>query len=550
MNFHKSPSAGDDRPGWRSQTVLAIAVFLLSAVAMILMRPLLPIDETRYLTVAWEMSNDRSWIVPHLNGEIYSHKPPMLFWIINLVWSVAGVGEFAARLVGPAFGAVCIGLTAALARALWPEDPERAGRAALILATTGVFLLYGSATMFDALLGAAALLALLAVWKLASAPHIATAAALGAALAFGALAKGPVILAHVLPAALLMPLWADPDKRAPLRSYFVMVGLSLVVAVLLASLWLGPAMLLGDSGYRQDILWRQTAGRMVSSFAHDRPVWFFAALVPVFLWPWGWSRAGLGALGPKRQWSSSQGRFLLVAAGSAFVIFSAISGKQAHYLLPELPLLALILSGARVLPGDGVWRLPPVAPAVALVICAALLVSGVLPATLVEGNRIGDGEVLIALAVAALSVWLALRVRRSLLAWATVAPLTLIVMHILAFVAVWETHDPARIGALLSAEGGSGVVTTDRKYAGQFSFSARLTEPVALLRDAEEKAAWIDTKPGGLILSRKSKGSEPLELLLREEFNGDAWSVYRVAPARSASAQDEPDHGRPDRPGG
>ena len=407
------------RMGWRSETALAIAAFLLTAVTLILMRPLLPIDETRYLTVAWEMWNDRSWVVPHLNGEVYSHKPPMLFWIIDMVWSVTGVSEVAGRLVGPAFGAVCIGLTAVLARALWPEEPARAGRAALILATTAFFLLYGSATMFDAMLGAAALAALLAVWRLAAAPRVATAAALGAALAFGVLAKGPVILVHVMPAALLMPLWADPKGRAPLRPYFGMVALSLGVAVLLVSLWLGPALLFGDVGYRNDILWRQTAGRMVSSFAHDRPVWFFVALLPVFLWPWGWSRAGLGALSFWRQWSSCQGRFLLIAAGSGFVIFSAISGKQAHYLIPELPLLALILSGTQVPPAEGVWRLAPVIPTLLMVIGAGLLALEMLPASLVDGNRIGVGELLTALAVAALSVGLALRIRRPLLAWAT-----------------------------------------------------------------------------------------------------------------------------------
>jgi hypothetical protein len=40
------------RLNWRWTTLFAIAIFMVSAVVMVLTRPLLPIDETRYLTVA------------------------------------------------------------------------------------------------------------------------------------------------------------------------------------------------------------------------------------------------------------------------------------------------------------------------------------------------------------------------------------------------------------------------------------------------------------------------------------------------------------------
>jgi hypothetical protein len=49
-------------------------------------RPPFPIDETRYLTVAWEMYQRNDWVLLHLNGAPYSHKPPLLFWLINLGW--------------------------------------------------------------------------------------------------------------------------------------------------------------------------------------------------------------------------------------------------------------------------------------------------------------------------------------------------------------------------------------------------------------------------------------------------------------------------------
>ena len=526
---------GDDmRLDWRWTTVLAIAIFLLSSVAMILMRPLLPIDETRYLTVAWEMWNDGSWSVPHLNGEVYSHKPPMLFWIINLVWRVTGVSEFAGRMVGPAFGALSVALTAGLARALWPGDPARAGRSALIAATTTIFLLYGSATMFDTMLAAATLAGLMAAWSLSKAPRPAAAAALGAALAFGVLAKGPVILVHVMPAALLMPLWAGRAERPPAARYYAMIGLAFGVALVLVSLWLVPALVFGDAGYRQDILWGQTAGRMVNSFAHGRPFWFFLALAPLLLWPWGWSRAGLGALSPRTQWGDAQGRFLLLAVGSAFLVFSAISGKQIHYLIPQLPLVALILSREPDLPGRGLWRLPPALPAAGLVLAGALIALGVLPASVTDGVGAGAADLVMAAAVAALALALALRLRPPMAAWASVAPLTLLAAHLIARHELWLTHDPARIAAAVAADAADGVATTDRGYAGQFSFAGRLDEPVTVLADEAALEAWVAAHPGGVVLSKDPVGSEGLAPVVAERFHGDDWHVYRngaTAPA-------------------
>ena len=46
----------------------------------------MPVDETRYLAVAWDMWREGNFLVPHLNGEPYSHKPPLLFWLIHLAY--------------------------------------------------------------------------------------------------------------------------------------------------------------------------------------------------------------------------------------------------------------------------------------------------------------------------------------------------------------------------------------------------------------------------------------------------------------------------------
>jgi len=76
-------------PGWSWLVAWGALVAIVLAV-----RPLLAPDETRYLSVAWEMWNHGDWLVPHLNGAPYSDKPPALFWGILLGWRVFGVGTW------------------------------------------------------------------------------------------------------------------------------------------------------------------------------------------------------------------------------------------------------------------------------------------------------------------------------------------------------------------------------------------------------------------------------------------------------------------------
>lgn len=513
------------RGEWHHRPVAAALAFFVVGAALIALRPLLPIDETRYLTVAWEMWQGGSKIVPHLNGEIYSHKPPLLFWLVNLVWTVTGPSEIAARLVGPAAGVVVILMTARLAGMLWPEAPERAGRAAWAVATGGVFLAYGSATMFDALLAVAVAGAMLALWSMARQPGWRAAAGLGLALAFGVLAKGPVILVHVLPVALAFPLWRPADGTARRRDMAAGVGLGVLVALALLSLWLVPALVFGDAQYRNDILWRQSAGRMVASFAHDRPIWFFVALLPLYLWPWGWGREAAG-LWPRDRGSAE--RFLLAWALGALAAFSLISGKQIHYLIPELPALALLLSrGTDTVPGR--WtRFVAMLPAIAILGIGGAAALGYGPKALSGG--VGPLELAVATMIVATALVLVATARSRQAARIPVAPATLVAFLLIAFPTVWATNNPGRLAGLLSVYDGRGIATLDRGYVGQFSFSARLSTPVTVLREPGALEAWMAKHPGGLVMDTSPVASPGLQLLREDTLHGDQWFVYSVEP--------------------
>lgn len=98
------PALAPEEQRW---LVAALGFALLTDLAHLLTWPLLPVDETRYLSVAWEMWLRHEWLVPHLNGALYTDKPPLLFWLVHLGWAVAGVNDVWPRAVcglcGPAW---------------------------------------------------------------------------------------------------------------------------------------------------------------------------------------------------------------------------------------------------------------------------------------------------------------------------------------------------------------------------------------------------------------------------------------------------------------
>jgi 4-amino-4-deoxy-L-arabinose transferase-like glycosyltransferase len=322
---------------------LLILWWLLLLISALLLRPLIPVDETRYLSVAWEMWRNGDFLVPHLNGEAYAHKPPLLFWLMHAGWWVFGVNEIWPRLIAPLLSLACLYLVQRLATRLWPRETGIAARAPWVLFGTFVWLIFYTLVQFDMLLVFCTLLGMLG---LSDAGRGRTSGwwLLSLAMGLGLLAKGPVILLHLLPAALLGPLWVSERQESWGRWYgalflCVLGGAAMVLA------WAIPAALEGGEKYRNAIFWGQTANRVVNSFAHREPWWWYLPMLPVLLLPWSlWPRLWKSAVRPGRIRRDPGMRFLASWILPTLVLFSLVSGKQIKYLLPLLPALALMIA--------------------------------------------------------------------------------------------------------------------------------------------------------------------------------------------------------------
>ncbi|MDO9006664.1 MAG: glycosyltransferase family 39 protein, partial [Thiobacillus sp.] len=66
-------------PSGRNLLLLSLFFLVALTAVALLVRPLTPIDETRYVSAAWEMWLRGDFLVPYKNGEPYSHKPPFMF---------------------------------------------------------------------------------------------------------------------------------------------------------------------------------------------------------------------------------------------------------------------------------------------------------------------------------------------------------------------------------------------------------------------------------------------------------------------------------------
>ena len=94
-----------------------------------------------------------------------------------------------------------------------------------------------------------------------------------------------MILFHLLPAAILLPLWSAAPGMGPFAEE---PGFGMLVGLL--ALWLVPAATLGQRIPHGDPV-ASKRGPSPALFAHARPWWFFAILLPVLAFPLFWAPA-------------------------------------------------------------------------------------------------------------------------------------------------------------------------------------------------------------------------------------------------------------------
>lgn len=499
LSFLKGIGCKSDRLPARQDFVLAACLLLLTGLVSFAVRPLLPVDETRYISVAWEMWSQGSWWLPTRNFEQYAHKPPLLFWLIHLGWAAFGVNEWWPRLLNPMLAVANLWLVARLTRTLWPASPIAEGNAPLVYMASWVTLAYTTTLMFDTLMTTCVLLA---VWGLLRADRGGRGAwaLFTSGIALGLLTKGPVILVYTLPVAITHRYWATQ----PSPKWSQSLASNLLLASLPVLTWVYMVAQATGSEHLRELLVEQTVSRVSGDIGHGRPFWWYLPWLLLIATPWLFWPALWRSLrqAPEQALTDRSLRFVAIAAVSAILILSLVGGKQVHYLLPiwaiAAPGLAFLLAQTKVRESD-VW---------------IMWVAFALPLALVwlPVSRPDIHADLLAirpaLTICLLAIGIGLYLARRLPAMRVLALASaglMMTLFVCVFAALRPRFDLEHAAqAVNQAQVAGRTVAYVGYYQAEFGFLGRLTAPVASINAAQIEA-WARSHPDGLLVGRSKR---------------------------------------------
>jgi 4-amino-4-deoxy-L-arabinose transferase-like glycosyltransferase len=302
------------------------------------------VDAAQYAEMSYEMFSTGNYFQLFNLGYPYLDKPPLLFWLNSLSFSIFGVHNFSYKLPSLLFALLAVFSTYKLARLYYDEVIARLST--VILATSqAIFLITNDVRTDTMLMGAVAF----SVWQWAlffeqgkNRNLIGGSLAVGLAL----LAKGPIGLiataAAIVPHLVLKKQWR---KLCNFRLVFALV----VVVTMLLPMCVGLYQQWGIKGLRF-FFWTQSFGRITGESEwnnHPDPLF----LVHSSAWaiaPWtvlffaGWISALFGVI-RMRFVSWSRKEYITISGFTLILIALSLSKYQLpHYIFVVFPLAAII----------------------------------------------------------------------------------------------------------------------------------------------------------------------------------------------------------------
>ncbi len=301
-------------------------------------------SEGLYAGIAGEMVRQGEFFDLTYQGIPYFNKPPLFFWLLNLSTSIWGDHETALRLPGSLAAAGTILLTYVLGTQLMSS---RAGFwAALVVATSHVFLWYGRRVLFDSTLTFLVTLALFAwiqVQILARSSHWYLVAFFSMAL--GAMLKE--MHGFFLP-LLIMTLYAVIQHDARMvRDKFFWMGLAGAVAMLA---WYAQLL---STGYQHHFLlgsavksiWNSGLSGAAGTSKDGHPIYWYLGMMWADFFPWcALLPSALLLLWRQRPLRSHPTELLLLVwVLGLFTAFSLATLKREPYLTTLVPGIGLMI---------------------------------------------------------------------------------------------------------------------------------------------------------------------------------------------------------------
>jgi len=297
--------------------------------------------EPRYAEIVRAMFAKGQWIVPTVNGALYTDKPILFFWLALVGSKIFGtVNEWTLRLpaavggVGFVFGTYLFGRDFFTARAGWI--------AGAVIATSMRVLWEARWAHVDMLFCAAFVFAVYFIARTLfhkASPHeILWAYPL---MALAVLTKG--LIGVVLPGLFFLALMlARRDWRLifPLKLH-----LGVPLFLLVAAPWFFLVARATEGRWLADFIYIHHIQRYTAGAGHRQPFYYYLTTLPADFLPWTifLIPALVGYRPYRARWSEPATQFFILWFVSVFLFFTLSNTKRDLYLLPLMPSLALLI---------------------------------------------------------------------------------------------------------------------------------------------------------------------------------------------------------------
>jgi len=297
------------------------------------------VDEALYMRIAHEMLLGHELWIPTWFGDYAFYKPPLMYWLIMLSYSLFGISDMAARLPS----SLSVILTAVFVFKIGKKlFDERAGLlAGLLFATASGIIIYGHSAMMDLPLICLMTGSLLCFLIAAMDDRPVYLLPFFVLMGLSCLIKGPV--SAVMISLSVIPWCIAYRGLRVFRTPLSIAGVLIVIA--LNALW--PLMLSFRGLFNNWLIFfifRENAGKFSDTVSYSP--FILPGYLLLYLLPWtGLFITSLIEIFKTKSWRQKETAFLLIWSAAVFIIYLIPDVRHQYYVLPIIPAASLLMAG-------------------------------------------------------------------------------------------------------------------------------------------------------------------------------------------------------------
>ncbi|MGH7823657.1 MAG: ArnT family glycosyltransferase [Candidatus Binatia bacterium] len=298
--------------------------------------------EPRYAEIARVMFAKGEWIVPTVNGDLYTDKPILYFWLVLIVSKIVGaVNEWTVRLPPALVGMGFVFTTYLIGRDFF--SPRIGLIAAAVLATTvrviwearwaHVDMVFCFLFALSIYFGARSLL------RKGSSNEILYSYVF---MALATLSKG--LIGIVLPGLIFVSFMVARRDWGLLADLRLPLGVS--IFLLVAAPWFVLVNSATEGQWLSDFIYVHHLQRYSAGSGHRQPFYYYFKTLPVDFLPWTiFAVSALMSYWPYRNlWRQPVNLLFVLWFFTIFLFFSVSDTKHDLYLLPVFPAIAIFVA--------------------------------------------------------------------------------------------------------------------------------------------------------------------------------------------------------------